>query len=385
MRESDQLLDMGLFVQRYQDAEDNAIRSLQLLSHYVRESDISDLKERIQKEYAQFYTSFVCNVAMNVGRTISFFLQTFMEGMTICKERILSEKELDDLVKCSRDRALQVFHEQYLGNEIEKDEGELKRRMETIADQLKTDNHDRQQRQEQLILSALAVGLCAILNRQCFNDDLNEKVHGDYAIGDTEFQTYCSEARERAQSWYKRNDSDESGRNQLRLRLDEKEASVWKQRSEFIKAHGLTVMVKSDRELHCLDPKTTRLIVSANSCNDIQAFTPSTSLVDLEIQDNSLAQCSSVKWEELTHLHTIAIGDNCFTEASSLPMILSICSFPSLQSVTIGNNSFRYWKEFRLNELPALTTLQIGTPGQESNCFVSASLVIRSWHTLLVS
>lgn len=112
---------------------------------------------------------------------------------------------------------------------------------------------------------------------------------------------------------------------------------------------------------------------------------PSTSLVDLEIQDNSLAQCSSVKWERLTHLHTIAIGDNCFTEASSLPMILSICSFPSLQSVTIGNNSFRYWKEFRLNELPALTTLQIGTPGQESNCFVSASLVIRSWHTLLVS
>ena len=88
-----------------------------------------------------------------------------MEGMTICKERILSEKELDDLVKCSRDRALQVFHEHYLGNEIEKDEGELKRRMETIADQLKTDNPDRQQRQEQLILSALAVGLCAILNR----------------------------------------------------------------------------------------------------------------------------------------------------------------------------------------------------------------------------
>ena len=74
MRESDQLLDMGLFVQRYQDAEDNAIRSLQLLSHYVRESDISDFKERIQKEYAQFYTAFVCNVAMNVGRTISFFL-----------------------------------------------------------------------------------------------------------------------------------------------------------------------------------------------------------------------------------------------------------------------------------------------------------------------
>ena len=169
------------------------------------------------------------------------------------------------------------------------------------------------------------------------------------------------------------------------MRLDEKEASVWKQRSEFSKAHGLTVMVKSDRELNCLDKKTTRLIVSANSCNDIQAFTPSTSLVDLEIQDNSLTQCSSVKWEELTHLHTIAIGDNCFTEASSLPMILSICSFPSLQSVTIGNNSFRYWKEFRLNELPALTTLQIGTPGQESNCFVSASLVIRSWHTLLVS
>ena len=143
-------------------------------------------------------------------------------------------------------------------------------------------------------------------------------------------------------------------------------------------------MVKSDRELNSLDKKTTRLIVSANSCNDIQAFTPSTSLVDLEIQDNSLTQCSSVKWEELTHLHTIAIGDNCFTEASSLPMILSICSFPSLQSVTIGN-SFRYWKEFRLDELPALTTLQIGTLGQESNCFVSASLVIRSWHTLLVS
>lgn len=209
-------------------------------------------------------------------------------------------------------------------------------------------------------------------------------MHGDYAIGDTEFRTYCSEARERAQSWYNRNDSDENGRNQLRLKLDEKEASVRKQRSEFIKMHGLTVVVKNDRELDCLDPETTRLIVSANSCDDTQTFTPSTSLVDLEIQDNCLAQCSSVKWKELTHLHTIAIGENCFTEASSSPMILSICSFPSLQSVTIGNNSFRYWKEFRLNELPALTTLQIGTPGQESNCFVSASLVIRSWHALFV-
>ena len=88
-----------------------------------------------------------------------------MEGMTICKERILSEKELNDLVKCSRDRALQVFHEQCLGNEREADEGELKKQMEVVVDQLKTDNRVRQQRQEQLILSALAVGLCAILNR----------------------------------------------------------------------------------------------------------------------------------------------------------------------------------------------------------------------------
>ena len=74
MKESDQLLDMELFIQRYQDAEDNAIRSLQLLSNYVRESDIRDLKERIQKEYEQFYAAFVFNVAMKVGRTIPFFL-----------------------------------------------------------------------------------------------------------------------------------------------------------------------------------------------------------------------------------------------------------------------------------------------------------------------
>ena len=116
-------------------------------------------------------------------------------------------------------------------------------------------------------------------------------------------------------------------------------------------------MVKSDRELNCLDKKTTRLIVSANSCNDIQAFTPSTSLVDLEIQDNSLTQCSSVKWEELTHLHTIAIGDNCFTEASSddsLHMFISLSSIcdnwkqlPLLERVPFGRtaspNYFTDW------------------------------------------
>ena len=85
-----------------------------------------------------------------------------MEGITICKERTLSEKELDDLVRCSWDGALQVFRKHGLENEMQ--EEELKKQMDVIVNQLKTANRVRQQRKEQLTLSALAVVVCTLLN-----------------------------------------------------------------------------------------------------------------------------------------------------------------------------------------------------------------------------
>ena len=117
----------------------------------------------------------------------------------------------------------------------------------------------------------------------------------------------------------------------------------------------LTVRVSSDDELNGLDPEATKLIVTANSCNNTATLLLPESLVDLEIQDNCLARCSSVQWKEHCSLRSIVIGNNCFTnpEETSLPVVFSICACPVLQSVIIGNN-----------------------------CFVNASLIIQGWLVL---
>ena len=85
--------------------------------------------------------------------------------MKSCRDRALGKEEFDDLVQRSLDHAMNMFEEEYPGNEKEKDGDELKRRIDDVTEQLKKDNWIKQQAQEQTITNALIVVLHAVAYR----------------------------------------------------------------------------------------------------------------------------------------------------------------------------------------------------------------------------
>ena len=101
-----------------------------------------------------------------------------------------------------------------------------------------------------------------------------------------------------------------------------------------------------------------------------------------------MKRCASIEWKDFDQLQSVEIGADCFTnsemeEGVSPSKSLSISSCP-LQTLVIGNHSFGDFGVLALNDLPSLTTVRIGTLGQESSCFAYASLRIKSRIQILI-
>lgn len=161
------------------------------------------------------------------------------------------------------------------------------------------------------------------------------------------------------------------------MKLDDKERVVLERREEFIKAHGLTVRVSSELELCHLEPGMTKLIIAANSFNNTDHLL-STSLASLNLQDNFLVPSFTAHSRRDENLPCITTDSSGLMDVSP-SIVFSLCSCFALQVLVVENNSFHSCEQMILSDLPALVTLQIGIPGEESNCFVNASFVIRSW------
>ena len=120
--------------------------------------------------------------------------------------------------------------------------------------------------------------------------------------------------------------------------------------------------------------------ISVNACDDYDKEVLDLSrfmeLETLTIGDGCFNKVSKVSVVGLPKLRSVVVGENCFTnESVDTELVLRNC--PALQELQIGNQSFFYFWSFKMEELRALETMQIG-----SKCFVNACLNVSGLNRL---
>ena len=99
-------------------------------------------------------------------------------------------------------------------------------------------------------------------------------------------------------------------------------------------------------------------------------------LEELKIGDGCFNRVNRVSVVGLRKLKSVTIGAKSFqNESNDSELIVSDC--PELASLIIGNESFKGFKGFKLNSLPSLSTLVIG-----SHCFSTISFVVKDLDSL---
>ena len=159
----------------------------------------------------------------------------------------------------------------------------------------------------------------------------------------------------------------------------------------------LQLTIEHSADMTNMSLRVTDLIISSNSCNDLNALDLNKFklLQSIEIGDHCFGSGATFKIDGLNRLKSIKIGSNSFTEMnlfkerSGLVLACTSNSFhilncESLESIEIGQYSFSdFAGEFELKNLPKLQSIQIGNTGSSSLNFYYSSLVIRGIELLL--
>ena len=125
------------------------------------------------------------------------------------------------------------------------------------------------------------------------------------------------------------------------------------------------------------------------TCNDTDYiefdFSRFVTLQSLSIGDDSFSYVQTFKIDGLNRLKSIKIGKNSFTQVKGGPNAsyhfdcksFHILNCQSLESIQIGHYSFLdFAGEFELKNLPQLQSIQIGTVGSDSSNFCYSSFRI---------
>ena len=139
------------------------------------------------------------------------------------------------------------------------------------------------------------------------------------------------------------------------------------------------------------------------TCNDTTFtdldFSRFTSVVSIEIDNDCFGSVQTFTIDGLSHLKTIKIGNNSFTQkknyyGNNVSKSFHILNCESLVSIRIGEYSFSdFGGEFELKNLPQLRSIQIGAIGWRSDSrygigssnFRNSSFVVRRIELILKS
>ena len=158
--------------------------------------------------------------------------------------------------------------------------------------------------------------------------------------------------------------------------------------------------------IQSIDSFVSSIVLTDWTCNDadytIFDFSRFTQVESIEIGNNSFCSVQTFKIDGLNRLKTIKIGNNSFTQlkqewfssyhndyewnstVNSQSKSFHILNCESLESIEIGENSFRYFGgKFELNNLPQLQYIIIGTIGSNSGNFSDSPFVIRGIELIL--
>ena len=133
---------------------------------------------------------------------------------------------------------------------------------------------------------------------------------------------------------------------------------------------GKGMAVKSAEEWNALPSGVKRIVV--DGCDDYQNevldLSRFTELEELTIGDGCFNYVSKVSVVGLKKLKSVAIGANSFqNDSNDSELIVSDC--PELVSLSVGNESFKGFKEMKMSGLDGLKRVVMG-----GNCFKNAEL-----------
>ena len=134
----------------------------------------------------------------------------------------------------------------------------------------------------------------------------------------------------------------------------------------------MSAVISCKRDWDCIDEHVNTIIVNDGCCNeedlkvlDLSRFTE---LEELKIGDGCFNYVSKVSVVGLKKLKSVAIGAKSFqNESNDSELVVSDC--PELVSLSIGNESFKGFKEMKLSGLDGLKRVVMG-----GNCFENAEL-----------
>ena len=153
----------------------------------------------------------------------------------------------------------------------------------------------------------------------------------------------------------------------------------------------VSITVNNSIELKSMDMNVANLIISSNSCNELNSLNLNEYryLKSIEIGDDCFENVDVFKIDGLKRLKSLKIGINSFTHLKSDDKwdydktnnpnrSFSILNCIELESIEIGIYSFSdYGGGFELKNLPKLSTIKIGEIGRDSYNFYYCSFVIQ--------
>lgn len=180
-----------------------------------------------------------------------------------------------------------------------------------------------------------------------------------------EFVSFHRSVEEKRQSELKKKEEEE--------RRKKKEEEEKRKREEERKRREKGIVLNAEDFASLSDHLTS---ITVNACENYQQeildFSRFKELETLKIGGNCFNYPSIVSIVDLTHLKHIEIGEYSFQDNSSdAELVVSGCS--SLVSLTIGSHSFSHFKVFKVSDLPALETLEMG-----ADCFREADFKMKN-------
>ena len=134
----------------------------------------------------------------------------------------------------------------------------------------------------------------------------------------------------------------------------------------------MSAVISCKRDWDCIDEHVNTIIVNDGCCNeedlkvlDLSRFTE---LEELKIGDGCFNYVSKVSVVGLKKLKSVSIGAKSFqNDSNDSELVVSDC--PELVSLSVGNESFKGFKEMKLSGLDGLKRVMMG-----AYCFMNAEL-----------
>ena len=178
------------------------------------------------------------------------------------------------------------------------------------------------------------------------------------------------ERRRKEEERRKKEEEERKRREEERRRREEDERLRLEKEKQERRENGI-VLNAEDLESLSVELKSIDVKKCEDYQNEVLDLSRFTELEELTIGDGCFNYVSKVSVVGLKKLKSVAIGAKSFqNESNDSELIVSDC--PELMSLSIGNESFKGFKEMKVSEVKALKTITIG-----DECFKDCDLVLK--------